>query len=161
MPHPLPIRFIVSLFGNRHTNMLLPLLYSIEKNHPQAAVSVYWEDIDAKTVTLLATTFPRTEWVRTNFDFSTDITRRISSKTLVWEKAADDKAAHQEWLVFLDADMLVIKDIGILLSSFESDAIFTHRPGRFPINSGSGYLSKLIKDSRFLYTLAGKNNGGA
>lgn len=146
----LPIRFIVSLFGDRHANMLLPLLFSIEESNPQASVSVYWEDINNSTIQLIASAFPRVEWIETAFDFSTDITKRISSKTLVWERAAHDKALGKgEWLVFLDADTLVIKEIGRFLCSIMSDAVFTYRDCPFPINSGVVIFRDSPKTAQF------------
>lgn len=131
-----PLRFIIALFGNRHVGMLLPLLYSIEQSNPEATVSLYWEDIDSRILSQLQTTFPQLECIQTHFNFSDDITKRISSKTLVWEQAARDKRHETGWLLFIDADMLVIRDIGSFLERFHSDAVFTERNGQFPINSG-------------------------
>lgn len=132
-----PLRFIISLFGDRHVGMLLPLLYSIQKSNPNAAISVYWEDISPNTVKLMQTAFPAIDWVKTDFNFSTDITKRISSKMLVWNRAAQEKCATENgWLLFLDADMLVRKDISSFLEPIRSEAIITYRHGSFPINSG-------------------------
>lgn len=130
------IRFIISLFGNRHANMLLPLLFSIEKSNPGAKTSIYWEDINEDTIDLLRSAFPQSQWTQTDFHFSTDITRRISSKTLVWEKAAHDFKWSDEWLAFIDADTLVIKDIFSFLKSKDAEILLTYRKGSFPINSG-------------------------
>lgn len=132
-----PLRFIISLFGDRHVGMLLPLLYSIQKSNTNAAISVYWEDISSDTVKLMQIAFPAIDWVKTDFNFSTDITKRISSKMLVWNQAAQEKCATENgWLLFLDADMLVRKDISSFLEPIRSEAIITHRDGPFPINSG-------------------------
>lgn len=132
-----PLRFIISLFGDRHVGMLLPLLYSIQKSNPNAAISVYWEDISPDTVKLMQIAFPAIDWVKTNFNFSTDITKRISSKMLVWNKAAQEKyIADGGWLLFLDADMLARKDILSFLEPIRSEAILTYRDGQFPLNSG-------------------------
>jgi|GEM_PF-1639918 len=131
------LRFIISLFGDRHVGMLLPLLYSIQKSNPDASVSVYWEDISLDTVRLMQTAFPTVDWVKTNFNFSSDITKRISSKMLVWNQAAQEKCVtEKDWLLFLDADMLVRKDILSFLKPIKSDAVLTYREGPFPINSG-------------------------
>lgn len=132
-----PLRFIVSLFGDRHVGMLLPLLYSIQKSNPDAAISVYWEDISSNTIELMQAAFPTVDWVKTDFDFSTDITKRISSKMLVWNKAAQEKCITEGgWLLFLDADMLVRKDISSFLEPIRSQAVLTYRNGQFPLNSG-------------------------
>lgn len=131
-----PLRFIIALFGNRHVGMLLPLLYSIEKSNPEAHVSLYWEDIDPAVIEDLQKAFLRLECIQTGFHFSIDITKRISSKTLVWEQAAEEKQNEEGWLIFIDADMLVVKDVSFFLEKFDSDGIFTQRAGQFPINSG-------------------------
>lgn len=130
------LRFIISLFGDRHVGMLLPLLFSLRKSNPEAAISVYWEDIQRETVTTLRQAFPQVEWVETYFNFSTDITQRISSKTLVWNQAAQDKKNATGWLLFLDADMLVRQPVLPFLNTVPSDAILTYREGQFPLNSG-------------------------
>lgn len=143
------LRFIISLFGDRHVGMLLPLLYSIHKSNPDAAISVYWEDINPKTVALLQQVFPMVEWVETHFDFSTDVTKRISSKTLVWNQAAQDKKNDTGWLLFLDADMLVRKPILPFLDTIKSDAVLTYREGKFPINSGVVVFRASQKSAQF------------
>src|SRR3990167_5694024 len=105
------IHFITSVFGDRHVSMLIPLLYSIEQTNPQAAISVYWEDIQKETKDLIQQSFPQVEFVETHFNFTSDIAKRISSKTLVWELAAHDKRNEPGWLFFMDADMLVLRKI--------------------------------------------------
>lgn len=152
------LRFIIALFGNRHAGMLLPLLYSIEKSNPEAAVSLYWEDIDSGILSQLQKTFPQLECEETYFNFSNDITTRISSKTLVWEQAARDKQNETGWLLFIDADMLVIKDVSAFLQSFNSDGVFTERDGRFPINSGV-IAAQASKKTADLFTLWLKKTG--
>lgn len=128
------MRFVTSVYGQRHVNMLLPLLSSIEDSNPTAQVSVYWEEIDAATISLLSHTFPRVEFVETNFRFGADITRRISSKTTTWEFAA---LRHVNELVcFLDADMLVVRSLAELFSGRSFDILITDKSGQFPINSG-------------------------
>lgn len=132
-----PLRFIISLFGDRHVGMLLPLLYSIRKSNPNATISVYWEDISQKTIDSMKVAFPEVDWVKTAFNFSTDITKRISSKMLVWNQAAQERCLTENGrLLFLDADMLVRKDISSFLEPIESEAVLTYRDGKFPINSG-------------------------
>ncbi len=130
------IRFITSVFGDRHVNMLIPLLYSIEQTNPEAAVSVYWEDTGEEAKELIQKNFPRVEFVETHFDFTQDITKRISSKTLVWELAAHDKRNESGWILFMDADMLVTQVIEPFLSDIDADMVFTYREGQFWINSG-------------------------
>lgn len=145
-----PLRFIISLFGDRHVNMLLPLLFSVETSTPGASVSVYWEDINSETILLLRRAFPGVEWIKTSYDFSRDVARRIASKTLVLEQAAAEKAGDRGWLAFLDADMLVVKDVRPFLEGISADAVLTHRLAPFPINSGVVVARAGEKAKRFL-----------
>jgi hypothetical protein len=116
--------------------MLIPLLFSIERSHPEALISVYWEDIPESTKSLIQKAYPKAEYIDTHFDFTTDIAKRISSKTLVWELAAKDKQDEAGWLFFMDTDMLVLKDIRPLLETISGDILYTYRQGQFWINSG-------------------------
>ncbi len=116
--------------------MLMPLLFSIEDSNPEAAVSVYWEEITPSTVAILKTAFPAVEWIETHYKFSSDVTKRIGSKTLVWSQAAKEKVGDSRRLVFLDADMLVIKDLSLFLANVAGDIVLTSKAGLFPINSG-------------------------
>ncbi len=145
-----PLRFITSLFGNRHVGMLLPFLYSIEKSNPNAAISVYWEDISEDTIGLMKRAFPMVDWVETHFDFSTDTTKRISSKMLVLNQAAQEKClSEQGWLVFLDVDILVRADILSFLEPIQSEGVLTYRDSLFPINSGVVVFRSGKKSAQF------------
>lgn len=130
------IRFITSVFGDRHVNMLIPLLFSIEQSNPHVAISVYWEDISESKRLLIKKAYPKVEFIDTQFDFTTDIVKRISSKTLIWEFAAHDKQNDPDWLFFMDTDMLVLKEIGSFLKGIDADIVYTFRQGQFWINSG-------------------------
>lgn len=131
------IRFITTTFGNRHVNMLLPLLFSIQKHCPDANASIYWEDILDETKQIIKSAFPNFDYIDTSFDFSTDITKRISSKTIIWEYAAKQQIPTEEWLLFIDADTLVTRDPLPLLNSINTDIIITHRnESPFLINTG-------------------------
>lgn len=130
------VRFITSVFGDRHVNMLIPLLFSLERSHPGAPISVYWEDIDESRKILIQKAYPCVEFIDTHFDFTTDIAKRISSKTLVWELAAHDKQDEEEWLFFMDTDMLILRDIRPFLKKITDDIVYTFRQGQFWINSG-------------------------
>ncbi len=131
------IRFITTTFGNRHVNMLLPLLFSIKTYCPDAHASIYWEDIDDVTKQTIKNAFPDFQYNDTNFDFSTDVTKRISSKTLIWEYAAKREIPTEDWLIFIDADTLVTKDPLPLLNKIGADIIITQRnESPFLINTG-------------------------
>ncbi len=142
----MPVRFLTSVYGDRHVNMVLPLLYSIEQSNPKAKVSVYWQAIQQKTIDLLQTTFPAYDFVETDFNFSADITKRISSKTAIWEQAALNHTG--ETVCFMDTDMLVIKPLADILSK-SFDVLITDQKGRFTINSGLIVAHNTPEVSRF------------
>lgn len=135
------LRFVTSVYGQRHVNTLLPLLYSIERSNQDADISVYWEDIDARTVAMLKKTFPKVEFIETSFKFVPDVTKRISSKLLVWEFAAHRHLG--EIVCFLDTDTLVIRSLADILKKKSFDMLITDEKGHFPINSGV----VLVRDS--------------
>src|SRR5688500_1388320 len=78
------LRFIVANYGARHAGMLLAHLHSIRKAHPEAAISVYWQDLPEEICAALKRVAPRAEFVRTDYDFDRDPLQRISSKVLCW-----------------------------------------------------------------------------
>lgn len=131
------LRFIISIFGDRHVNMLMPLLFSIRTSCPNAHANIYWEDIKSETQDILKNGFSEFTFTDTHFNFTKDITRRISSKTLSWEYAARQQRESDEWLLFIDVDTLVIKDPLPLLNEINADVIITHRnESQFLINTG-------------------------
>lgn len=131
------LKFIVSVFGDRHVNMLLPLLFSIEKHCPEADVSIYWEDITEDMQSTIKRGFPKFYFKNTHFNFTQDITKRISSKTLAWEYAAHQEKGKADWFLFIDADTLVVRNPLSILEKVNADIIITHRnESLFWINSG-------------------------
>lgn len=140
------LRFIISVFGDRHVNMLLPLLYSIETSCPDAGASIYWEDISDETKSILKKGFSQFQFIDTHFNFTTDITKRISSKTLVWEFAAHQEKHSTDWLLFIDADTLVVRNPLTLLENSEADIIITER-NESPFWINSGVIACRNKDS--------------
>lgn len=131
------IRFITSVFGNRHVNMLMPLLYSISKTNPSLKASIFWEDINNEKIELIKKVFPKFDFIQTHFNFTNDLCKRISSKTIVLEYASDIIRDQNEYLLFLDTDTLVVKDLNNFIDNLgEFDVIFTNENGKFPINSG-------------------------
>jgi len=114
--------------------MLASLLFSIKETNPQASASIFWEEMDNKNLSLLKKSFPEFEFIETHFEFSNDIIRRISSKTLVWEYAS--RLKMNETLVFIDVDILVVKNISHIISQNDFDIIFTKKNELYPINTG-------------------------
>lgn len=131
------LKFIISIFGDRHVNMLLPLLFSIKNSCPDARASIYWEDITEETKNIIRKSFLEFDFVDTEFNFTKDITRRISSKTLSWEYAARQQKNGDEWLLFIDADTLIIQNPLPFLNGISADVIITQRnESPFLINTG-------------------------
>lgn len=115
--------------------MLLAHLRSIARTHPDAAVSVYWQDIPGHLLTALRSVAPSAEFVETAFDFAADPLQRISSKVLCWSRAADEHAGERE-LVFCDSDTLIRKPLSGFFESRGWDVVATRKPGQVPLNSG-------------------------
>jgi hypothetical protein len=133
--HPFErMRFIVASYGPRHVGMLLTHLHSIARSHPSARVAVYWQDIPERLLDPVRQLFPNVDFIRTEFDLSSDFLQRISSKLNAWCRAVSDHAYEPE-ICLADVDTLVLRD----LSSFFKDAaqiVFTDKPEKSPLNSG-------------------------
>lgn len=129
------MRFIVANYGTRHLGLLLAHLESVARSHPQAAHSVYWQDIPERFIAALRAAFPRAEWIRTEFDFAHDPIQRISSKVLCWARAAEDHASDDA-LVFCDSDTLVRRNVSGFFTAADADVIFTTKPENVPLNTG-------------------------
>ena len=127
-------RFVTTLFGEKHLGMLLVNLYSIYKNAPHAKVSVFWQEISEEKKDSFKKTFPNVDFQETNFDLSSSKIKRISSKTILWNHAAQVLPAEN--ICFFDADMLVLKDIGSFFDK-DFDILFTDKKEEiFPLNTG-------------------------
>lgn len=113
--------------------MLLTNLYSLVKNFPKSQVSVFWQDISPEIKNDFRKAFAKVEFIDTNFDFSSDEIKRISSKTLMWNHAA--KKFKNTSLCFIDVDILIIKDIEKFFDDY-FDILFTYKDDRFPLNTG-------------------------
>jgi hypothetical protein len=130
------LHFIVANYGTRHLGLLLAHLHSVARTHPEARQSVYWQDIPECFVTALGKAFPRTDWVRTVYDFDRDPLQRISSKVLCWSRAAAEHEGEKE-LIFCDSDTLVRRDLsGFFPAHAGADVVFTAKPEKVPLNSG-------------------------
>lgn len=146
----LKYRFIISIFGNHSFGMLAPLLYSIKETNPQASASIFWEEIDIEKISLIKKAFSEFEFIETDFKFSKDIIKRISSKTLAWEYASRIKP--DETLIFVDADTLIIKNLSPIIEKCVFDIIFTKKNELYPINTGV-MICKNDKKTRIFFEL--------
>ncbi|MDB6174845.1 MAG: hypothetical protein JWL59_4156 [Chthoniobacteraceae bacterium] len=128
------MRFIVASYGPRHSGMLLTHLHSIARSHPSARVSVYWQDIPNRLLDPIRALFPNTDFIRTDFDLSSDFLQRISSKLNAWCRAVGEHA-HEPQICLADVDTLILRDLSAF---FEDPAqiVFTDKPERSPLNSG-------------------------
>lgn len=128
------MRFIVALYGARHLGMLLAHLHSIEQTHPQAVITVYWQDLPATLFAAVRAAFPRVDFLETALRFDRDPLQRISSKVRCWQRASEEHAGP---LVFADCDTLVRGELGSFFGKSEADIVFTTKPEeRVPLNTG-------------------------
>ncbi len=129
------VRFIVASYGTKHVGMLLTHLNSIARSHPDARAAIYWQDIPEPILSAMRATFPRYDFIRTTFDFSSDPVLRISSKVLSWYRAAEEHASEPR-LCLADVDTLILRDIAPFFDRDGADVIFTDKPERTALNTG-------------------------
>jgi len=129
------VKFIVASYGAKHVGMLLTHLHSISRSHPEARASIYWQDIPAPQIDALRATFPRYDFHRTAFDFSSDFLLRISSKVHSWCRAAEEHAKEPRPCL-ADVDTLVLRDLSTFFDEDAADVVFTHKPDRTALNTG-------------------------
>ncbi|MBU0707868.1 hypothetical protein KKG41_05865 [Patescibacteria group bacterium] len=127
------MRFITTAYGNDYIGFLLTCIFSITKSNPDAAVSVFWSDIDKTYIELLNQTFPNVEFKKNEVDIPRDFIKRISSKTILWNKAIE--LYPDEQICLLDSDTLVLKDISHFFEN-DFDISFTIKDERIPLNTG-------------------------
>lgn len=128
------MRYIVAAFGERYSGLLLTTLFSIRQSAPNSHVSVYWQDMSDEKIQNFKKLFPSAQFIRTDFDFSGDLVQRISSKTLMWSHACRNET--DELLCFMDADMILLRDVTPLARAMQTDMIFTVKNEKVPINTG-------------------------
>ena len=129
------MRFVVANYGSRHAGLLLTHLHSVTRSHPDAAISVYWQDVSAELRAALQRVAPRADFIQTSYNFDADPLQRISSKVLCWARAAEEHA-DQSRLVFCDSDTLVRRSLEAFFSDDDWDVTITAKPERVPLNSG-------------------------
>src|SRR3990170_8290966 len=116
------LRFIIAAYGQEYSEFLLPNLYSVYKNHPDAAISVFWSDIPIKDINWLKIVFPNIDFIEVNFPINGNIMQRIPFKMKLWNEAC--KKYSDENLCFLDCDTIMVKPIASFLND-TFDILFT------------------------------------
>ncbi len=129
------MRFVVANYGSRHAGLLLAHLHSVTRSHPDATISVYWQDIPAELRDGLQRVAPRATYVQTAYDFDADPLQRISSKVLCWARAAEEHS-NEPRLVFCDSDTLVRRNLAGFFADDDWDVTITAKSERVPLNSG-------------------------
>ncbi len=129
------VRFVVANYGSRHAGLLLAHLHSVARSHPDAAISVYWQDVPGELRAALQRVAPRADFIQTAYDFDADPLQRISSKVLCWARAAEEHA-NESRLIFCDTDTLVRQKLDDFFLDDEWDVTITAKPERVPLNSG-------------------------
>ena len=127
------VRFILTIFGNKHIGMLITNIYSILQSNPKSHISIFWQDIDEPLIEAVMKTFSTATYHKTYFDFDSDPIKRISSKTYLWNFAAQNYP--HRYLCFLDVDTLVIKNIQHFFDQ-DFDIAYTYKRDQFPLNTG-------------------------
>jgi hypothetical protein len=130
------LQFVIAAFGSRYTSQLLPLIYSISRSNPQSSILLLWEDLPGDFIQLLQKSFPQLRTIITQHHYTSNLAKRISSKTTAWNYAIHN--TNSKHLFFLDTDMLVLKNLD-WLQNLDADIIFSETGRYFPINSGVIY----------------------
>ena len=129
------VRFVVANYGARHAGLLLAHLHSVARSHPDAAISVYWQDVPAELRDALQRVAPGADFIQTSYDFDADPLQRISSKVLCWARAVEENA-NESRLAFCDSDTLVRRKLDGFFGENDWDVTITAKPERVPLNSG-------------------------
>jgi hypothetical protein len=127
------VRFIITIFGEKHIGMLITNIYSILQSNPGSHITVFWQDIEEHIIKAIMKSFENVLFFETNFDFTTDPIKKISSKTHLWGYAVQQYP--NDYLCILDVDTLVIKGIQHFFDQ-DFDIIYTYKQGQFPLNTG-------------------------
>ena len=127
------VKFIITIFGDKHIGMLLTNIYSILQSNPGSHVAVFWQDIEERLIKAIMKGFRSVTFIETDFDLTSDPIKRISSKTLLWNYAA--KTYPCDNICILDVDTLVIRNIGHFFDQ-DFDIVFTYKDEQFPLNTG-------------------------
>ena len=93
------IEFITAAFGERCLSQLPPFLYSISQTHPDSGIVLLWEDFPREYVEMFVKSIPKLKAVETKFNYSSDLAKRISSKTLAWSTAVRTSKAKNILLI--------------------------------------------------------------
>lgn len=166
------IRCVISVYGNRFFKYLLTCLYSVAKSNPGADVSVMYQEMDEKHIGTLKMIYPHYDFIETHQVLKKDPRKRIPQKLKLWNQACQKYKGEN--LVFLDVDMVAIKDLSKFFNE-EFDIAFTYKNERFPLNTGlvlvknskkaqdflvywTEEINKMLKDFR-LIRLADKKSG--
>ena len=115
--------------------MLLAHLHSITRTHPEAGISLYWQEMPEEICAALKRVAPRAEFIRTDFDFDRDPLQRISSKVLCWARAAEENVGEPQ-LAFCDSDTVVRRNLESFFEAPGWDIVLTAKAERVPLNSG-------------------------
>jgi hypothetical protein len=131
---PSKLLFAISVFGTDYIGFLTICIDSINKTHPENDIIVVWDHINVHEIYLLSLFFPKIQFIKQDvfIDFS-DVRKSIPSKLLLWSNIC--KISKQDLICFLDADMLVYKNINEEITG-NFDFLYTIKNEKFPINVG-------------------------
>ena len=82
-----PIHFVTTAYGSSYLGLLLVTVESIFISNKDSRITVYWQDINDSKIDNIKKTYNQIEFIKTNINFNSNPKKRISSKTILWEKA--------------------------------------------------------------------------
>ncbi len=128
------MEFVVTVFGQDYLPFLSVCLESLSETHPYDPVTVLWDDIPEHQISLLSGAFERVAFRKARCSVRhRDFQQRISLKIRFWRELL--RAGKSPLVCFLDCDSIVYKNIRGLLEG-EYDVLYTHKPEKFPLNTG-------------------------
>ena len=131
------MHFILSNYGEKYFGYVLVCIYSIQKSNPNAIIHLFWQDMDSDKITAFKNFFSNVNFIQTNFNFSKDEAKRISSKTIVLDYAIKKLPLEENTQIcIIDADTMVLKDISVFFTDSFDLGITDDRKRTTPLNTG-------------------------
>lgn len=147
--------FVTCAYGKKYGRFLLPHLYSVVHNYPEAKIIVLWNDLLERDVCLLKSAFKNTEFIKVDLSVNGNIDQVISFKTNFLARAL--ALAGDGIVCFLDCDTLVYKRFDWLLKE-KFDVVYTWKNEKFPLNTGVLVLRNSDKTKCFVQEWADRTN---
>ena len=146
------IHFFLSLYGAKYLPFLRVCLESISRHHPEARITVWWEDIPKLEIKLLRLLHPGINLEPIGIAATQENNhQRLVSIKLRHQAAFLEGCREGELIAFLDVDTLVMEPLHEHLSN-DFDVLFTWKPEQFPLNAGIFFARKNLVTVQFFQT---------